>query len=130
MALVVFAFRIAPARVHPLAPVNYGYGLMILMNVFLHIYFACVISNFWDPHQEVSMPPVLYVKRFWLYVAITVASELFVVSLSTWSVFLNVLWRLFSLFWALMLCAYWQVTYYRLALHAEFGGKKERLRSL
>ncbi|KAG6574461.1 Glycosyl transferase [Phytophthora cinnamomi] len=130
MALVVFAFRISPARVHPLAPVNYGYGLMIFMNVFLHIYFACVISNFWDPHQEVSMPPVLYVTRFWFYVALIVASELFVVSFSTWSVFPNVLWRLFSLFWSIFLCAYWQVTYYRLALNAEFGGKKERLRSL
>ncbi|KAF4319795.1 hypothetical protein BBO99_00006108 [Phytophthora kernoviae] len=130
MALVVFAFRIAPARVHPLAPVHYGYGLMIFMNLFLHIYFACVVSNFWSPNQEVSMPPVLYVTRFWLYVALTVVFELCVVWISTWNVFINVLWRLFTLFWAVFLCGYWQVTYYRLSLNAEFVGKKERLRSL
>ncbi|CEG42551.1 glucuronosyltransferase pgsip8-like [Plasmopara halstedii] len=130
IALVVLAFRIAPARVHPLTPVNYGYGLMIFMNVFMHIYFACVISNFWDPHQEVSMPPVLYVTRFWLYVALTVIFEIFVVWFSTWNVFTNVLWRLFSIFWSLFLCAYWQTSFYRAVLCAEFGGKKEQLRSL
>ncbi|TDH65748.1 hypothetical protein CCR75_002022 [Bremia lactucae] len=130
IALVILVFRIAPARVHPLAPVNYGYGLTIFMNVFLHIYFACVISNFWDPHQEVSMPPVLYVTQFWLYIAITAAFEFFVVWFSTWNVFLNVLWRLFSIFCSLVLCAYWQVMFYRVVLNAEFNGKKERLRSL
>ncbi|UIZ21271.1 hypothetical protein KXD40_001208 [Peronospora effusa] len=130
IALVVLAFRLAPSRVHPLAPVHYGYGLTIFMNVFLHIYFACVISNFWDPHQMVSIPPVLYVIRFWLYVAITAAFELFVVWFSTWNVFLNVIWRLLSIFGAVFLCAYWQVTYYCLTLNAEFGGKKERLRRL
>uniref|UniRef100_M4BNY6 RxLR effector candidate protein n=1 Tax=Hyaloperonospora arabidopsidis (strain Emoy2) TaxID=559515 RepID=M4BNY6_HYAAE len=130
MALVVLAFRIAPARVHPLAPVYYGYSLMIFMNVFLHIYFASVISNFWDPHQQVSIPPVLYVTRFWLYVAITAAFELMVVWLSTWNVFLNVFWRLVSIFFSIFLCAYWQIKYYRLVLDAEFGGRKERLRSL
>ncbi|CAI5714496.1 unnamed protein product [Peronospora destructor] len=130
IALVVLAFRLAPSRVHPLAPVRYGYGLTIFMNVFLHIYFACVISNFWDPHQVVSIPPVLYVIRFWLYVAITAAFELFVVWFSTWNVFLNVIWRLLSIFGAIFLCAYWQVTYYCLTLNAEFGGKKERLRRL
>ncbi|CAI5714269.1 unnamed protein product [Hyaloperonospora brassicae] len=130
MALVVLAFRIAPARVHPLAPVHYGYSLMIFMNVSLHIYFASVISNFWDPHQRVSIPPVLYVTRFWLYVAITAAFELTVVWLSSWDVYMNVVWRLFSIVLSIFLCTYWQVKYYRLVLDAEFGGRKERLRSL
>ncbi|RLN81491.1 hypothetical protein BBJ28_00011960 [Nothophytophthora sp. Chile5] len=130
MALVVLAARVAPARVHPLAPVHYGYCLTILMNVFLHIYFACVLSNFWSPRRDVSMPPVLYVTRFWLYVGATLLAELFVVWFSTWNVFSNVLWRLFSLFWAVFLCGYWQVCFYRLTLNAEFVGLKERLRSL
>lgn len=130
IVLVLIAARIPPSRIHPLTPVHYGYSLTILMNVFLHIYFACVISNFWNPLPDVTMPPVVYVKQFWIYVSGLVASEFFIVWMSTWGIFPNVLWRLIFLFLSVFLCLVWHVQFYKLALRVEYGGKKERLRSL
>lgn len=130
VVLVAVAARVAPRGVHPLAPVHYGYLLTVFMNVFLLLYCACVLSNFWSPVRHVNMPPVLYIPRFWGFVAATVASELFVVWFSTWAVFPNVLWRLVFLFSSLFVCGLWQVQFLKLCLNAEFGGKKERLRSL
>lgn len=130
VVLVGLAARLAPRGVHPLAPVHYGYVLTIFMNVFLLIYIACVVSNFWCPAGHVNMPPVLYVKRFWTFAGVTLASEFFVVWFSTWSVFPNVLWRLVFIFASLFLCGLWQVQLLKLCLKAEFGGRKERLRSL
>ncbi|KAJ0406909.1 hypothetical protein P43SY_001760 [Pythium insidiosum] len=127
---VVLAARLSPKGVHRLAPVHYGYTLTVLQNVFLLIYGACVLSNFWSPRRGITMPPVLYVTRFWVYVGLTLALEFFIVWFSTWRVFPNVLWRLVSLALLLIGCATWQVFFFKLCLKAEFGGKKERLRSL
>ncbi|KAF1318697.1 hypothetical protein FI667_g13692, partial [Globisporangium splendens] len=130
IVLIAIAARIAPRGVHPLAPVHYGYSLTIFMNVFLHIYAACVISNFWNPLQSVNMPPILYVTPFWTFVAATTTFEFFVVWVSTWAIFPNILWRLVFMTATLFLCGLWQVQFYKLCMKAEFGGKKERLRSL
>lgn len=130
VVLVVLAARYPPSLIHPLTPVHYGYSLTILMNVFLHIYFACVLSNFWNPQPDVAMPPVVYVKQFWIYVAGLVVAEFWIVWMSTWGLFPNVLWRLIFLFLAVFLCLAGQVQFYKLALRVEYGGKKERLRSL
>ncbi|DBA01825.1 TPA: hypothetical protein N0F65_002941 [Lagenidium giganteum] len=128
--LVLAAARFAPAGVHPLAPVHYGFGLMIFMNVFLLVFFACCISNFWCYSRQLTIPLVVYSSRFWVIVGITAAYEYFVVWVSTWNIFPNVLIRLVFMGISIVGCACWQVWFFKLALNAEFGGKKERLRSL
>lgn len=128
--IVLIAARYSPTGVHRLAPVHYGYTLTILKNMLLLIYAACVFSNFWSPVQSVSMPPVLYVTRFWIYVAFTVALEFFTVWFSTWQVFPNVLWRLILLAVLLVSNGVWQVAFFKMCMRAETTGKKERLRSL
>lgn len=130
IVIVLLAARIPPSRIHPLTPVHYGYSLTILMNVLLHVYVACVVSNFWNPLPDVTMPPVVYVKPFWGYVAALAASEFAIVWMSTWNLFPNVLWRLVFLFIGVFACLASHVQFYKLALRAEYGGKKERLRSL
>lgn len=130
IVFVAVAARLAPSGVHPLAPVHYGYSLTIFMNIFLLIFFACVLSNFWSATRYINMPPVLYVKTFWLYVAYSTLFEFFIVWFSTWMIFPSILWRLVALFLLMGLCAAWQVQFFKLTLKAEFGGKKERLRSL
>ncbi|TMW63543.1 hypothetical protein Poli38472_002484 [Pythium oligandrum] len=130
IVIVLIAARFAPTGVHRLSPVHYGYTLTIFQNVFLLLFAACVLSNFWNPIPGLVMPPVLYVSQFWLYVAATFVFEFFIVWFSTWRIFPNVLWRLILLTVLLVSCGTWQVYFLKACLRAEFGGKKERFRSL
>lgn len=130
LLLVVIAARVAPVGIHRLAAVEYAFPLMISMNVALLVFFAACISSFWSSVRTTTFPTVLWLRQFWIYVAITVALEWGVLWVSSWSFFPNVLWRLGAMVASLVACAAWQVWFFKLALNTEFGGKKERLRSL
>jgi hypothetical protein len=128
--LVLLAIRVSPTWIHRLAPIQYAFSLYIFIHVTWLVFFACCISSFWQYSQQTWLPPLVQYMEFWIYVCLTLLIDWIVLWSSTWQIFPNILWRLVFLATMCFISGCWQVVFFKLALKVEFGGKKERLRSL